>query len=217
MRSQAKNSFEKDFFKLMNNIVFGKTMENLRKRSNIKLVTDPEVMTKLTSRPTYLSHKIFHENLVAVNIKPVKIRLDKPSYIGMCILDLSKTLMYDFHYNYIKKKYSDGAQLLFTDTDSLTYHIKTEDAYHDFLTDWELFDNSDYPENSEFYFSENKKVIGQFKDEAAGVPIRDFVGLKSKMYSYLKDNDQNNKTAKGVKKKYHQKSNSSSRLLRCPQ
>ena len=135
MRSQAKNSFEKDFFKLMNNSVFGKTMENLRKRSNIKLVTDPQVMTKLASRPTYLSHKIFHENLVAVNIKPMKIRLDKPSYVGMCILDLSKTLMYDFHYNYIKKKYSDGAQLLFTDIDSLTYHIKTEDAYRDFLQD----------------------------------------------------------------------------------
>ena len=125
MRSQAKNSFEKDFFKLMNNSVFGKTMENLRKRCNIKLVSDPQEMVKLASWPTYLSHKIFHENLVAVNIKPVKIKLDKPSYVGMCILDLSKTLMYDFHYNYIKKKYSDGAQLLFTDTDSLTYHIKT--------------------------------------------------------------------------------------------
>ena len=200
MRSQAKNSFEKDFFKLMNNSVFGKTMENLRKRSNIKLVSEPQEMVKLASRPTYLSHKIFHENLVAVNIKPVKIRLDKPNYVGMCILDLSKTLMYDFHYNYVKQKFSDGAQLLFTDTDSLTYHIKTEDAYHDFFADRELFDNSDYPENSEFYFNENKKVAGKFKDETAGEPIRDFVGLKSKMYSYLKDNDQNNKTAKGVKK-----------------
>ena len=217
MRSQAKNSFEKDFFKLMNNSVFGKTMKNLRKRSNIKLVSDPQDMVKLASRPIYLSHKIFHENLVAVNIKPVKIRLDKPSYVGMCILDLSKTLMYDLHYNYIKKKYSDGAQLLFTDTDSLTYHIKTEDAYHDFLGDWELFDNSDYPENSEFHFSENKIVTRKFKDEAAGEPIVEFVGLKSKMYGYLNDNDQNSKTAKGVKKKYHQKSNSSSRLLRCPQ
>ena len=90
--------------------------------------------------------------------------------------------------------------MLFTDTDSLTYHSKTEDAYRDFYADRELFDNSDYPENSEFYFKENKKVIGKFKDEAAGVAIRSFVGLKSKMYSYLKDNDQNNKTAKGVKK-----------------
>ena len=108
MRSQAKNSFEKNFFKLTNNSVFGKTMENLRKRSNIKLVSDPQEMVKLASRPTYLSHKIFHENLVAVNIKPVKIRLDKPSYVGMCILDLSKTLMYAFHYNYIKKNIQMG-------------------------------------------------------------------------------------------------------------
>ena len=200
MRSQAKKSFEKDFFKLMNNSVFGKTMENLCKRSNIKLVTDPEEMVRLASRPTYVSHKIFHENLVAVNNKRVKIRLDKPSYVGMSILELSITLMIDFHYNYIKKKYSDGAQLLFTDTDSLNYHIKTEDVYRDFLADRELFDNSDYPQNSEFYFSENKKVIGKFKDEAAGEPIVDFVGLKSKMYSYLKENDQNSKTAKGVKK-----------------
>ena len=200
MRSQAKNSFEKDFYKLMNNNVFSKTMENLRKRSNIKLVSDPQEMVKFASRPTYLSHKIFHENLVAVNIKPVKIRLDKPSYIGMCILDLSKILMYDFHYNYIKKKYSDGAQLLFTDTDSLTYHIKTEDAYHDFFADRELFDNSDCPENSEFYFKENKKVIGKFKDETAGVPVDDFIGLKSKMYSVSLDSGKNSKKAKGVKK-----------------
>ena len=108
--------------------------------------------------------------------------------------------MYDFHYNYIKKKYSDQAQLLFTDTDSVTYHIKTEDAYRDFYGNRELFDNSDYPKDSSFYFSENKKVIGKFKDEAAAVPILEFVGLKSKMYSYLKDNDQNSKSAKGVKK-----------------
>ena len=200
MRSQAKNSFEKDFFKLMNNSVFGKTMENLRKRSNIKLVSDPQEMVKLASRPTYLSHKIFHENFVAVNIKSVKIRLDKPSYVGMCILDLSKTLMYDFHYNYIKKKYSDGAQLLFTDTDSLTYHIKTENAYRDFFVDREYFDNSDYPENSEFYFKENKKVIGKFKNETSGVPIDDFIGLKSKMYSVSLDSGKNSKKAKGVKK-----------------
>ena len=198
-QAEAKNAFEKDFFKLMNNSVFGKTMENLRKRSNIKLVTDPQEKVKLASRPTYLSHKIFHENLVAVNIKPVKIRLDKPSYVGMCILDLSKTLMYDFHYNYIKKKYSDGARLLFTDTDSLTYHIKTEDIYHDFLADRELFDNSDCPEDSEFYFSENKKVIGKFIDEAAGKLIREFIGLKSKMYSIFLDNEINKKRAKGVK------------------
>ena len=117
----------------------------------------------------------------------------------MCILDLSKTLMYDFHYNYIRKNYTD-CQLLFTDTDSLFYRIKTEgDIYEDFLKDRSLFDNSDYPKSSKFFFGENKKVIGKFKDEAAGKPILEFIGLKSKMYSYTTE-DKNNKTAKGVKK-----------------
>ena len=198
-RAGAKNAFERDFFKLMNNSVFGKTMENLRKRSNIQLVTNPERMERLAARPTYISHKIFHENLVAVHSKQTKLLLNKPSYVGMCILELSKTLMYDFHYNYIKKKYPE-AQLLFTDTDSLCYHIKTEDIYSDFFADRELFDNSDYPSDSKFYFSENKKVIGKFKDETAGVPIREFIGLKSKMYSISLDNEKFSKKAKGVKK-----------------
>ena len=198
-RAGAKNAFEKDFFKLMNNSVSGKTMENLRKRSNIQLVTNPEKMERLAARPTYISHKIFHENLVAVHSKKTKLLLNKPSYVGMCILELSKTLMYDFHYNYIKKKYPE-AQLLFTDTDSLCYHIKTEDIYSDFFADRELFDNSDYPSDSKFYFPENKKVIGKFKDETAGVPIKEFIGLKSKMYSISLDNEKFSKKAKGVKK-----------------
>ena len=204
MRKDAKNSFEKDFFKLMNNSVFGKTMENLRKRTNIELVTDEERLLKLTAKPTYVSSKIFNENLVAVHTKKEKLLLNKPSYVGMCILDLSKTLMYDFHYNYIRKIYTD-CQLLFTDTDSLFYHIKTErDVYEDFWLDRNLFDNSDYPESSKFFFNDNKKIIGKFKDEAAGKPILEFVGLKSKMYSYTKEESlnvvKNNKTAKGVKK-----------------
>ena len=198
-RAGAKNAFEKDFFKLTNNSVFGKTMENLRKRSNIQLVTNPEKMERLAARPTYISHKIFHENLVAVHSKQTKLLLNKPSYVGMCILELSKTLMYDFHYNYIKTKYPE-AQLLFTDTDSLCYHIETEDIYSDFFADRELFDNSDYPSDSKFYFSENKKVIGKFKDETAGVPIKEFIGLKSKMYSISLDNEKFSKKAKGVKK-----------------
>ena len=198
-RAKAKNAFEKDFFKLANNAVFGKTMENKRKRCNIQLVTDPERMLRLAARPTYVSHKIFHENLVAVHYRQQKLLMDKPCYLGMCILDLSKTIMYDFHYNYIKKKYPD-TKLLFTDTDSLCYHIKTEDIYSDFIADRELFDNSDYPSDSKFYFSENKKVIGKFKDETAGVPIREFIGLKSKMYSISLDNEKNSKKAKGVKR-----------------
>ena len=230
MRKDAKNSFEKDFFKLMNNGVFGKTMENLGKICNVE---EEKRLLKLTSKPTYISNKIFDENLVGVNTKKERKKLDKPSYVGMCILDLSKTLMYDFHYNYIRKKYTD-CQLLFTDTDSLFYHIKTEgDVYKDFWEDRSLFDNSDYPKSSKFFYGENKKVIGKFKDESAGKPILEFIGLKSKMYSYkkeeyekvklqitkvdgkpkfemtkAKDNEKfikkyvdiNNKTAKGVKK-----------------
>ena len=118
----------------------------------------------------------------------------------MCILDLSTTLMYDFHYNYIKKKYGDKARLLFTDTDSLTYEIEAEDVYKDFWNDKDKFHNSDYPESSPYFDKTNKKVIGKFKDEAAGVPIREFVGLRSKMNSYIKGNQSGGKTAKGIKK-----------------
>ena len=199
-RANAKNSFEKDFFKLMNNSVYGKTMENIRKRVDVKLITDEKKLLKWTSRPTYVSCKIFNEDLVAVHKIKETLTLNRPAYVGMCILDLSKTLMYDFHYNYIKDKYGDKAKLLFTDTDSLMYEIQTDDVYKDLFSDKEKFDNSDYPEDSPFYFGDNKKVIGKFKDEAAGIPITEFVGLKSKMYSYIKDNGDGGKTAKGIKK-----------------
>ena len=166
-------------------------------------MTDEKKLNKLTSKPTYIGHKIFDENLVGVNMKKERLKLDKPSYVGMCILDLSKTLMYDFYYNYIRKKYTD-CQLLFTDTDSLFYHIKTKGREcSDFFKVKELFENSRYPESSKFFFGENKKVIGKFKDEASGKPILEFVGLKSKMYYYMKEEYEKylkNKTAKGVKK-----------------
>ena len=199
-RKSAKNDFEKDFFKLMNNSVFGKTMENIRKRVDVRLVTDENKLLKLASKPTYVSSKIFNENLVAVHKIKETLTLNRPAYVGMCILDLSKTLMYDFHYNYIKDKYGDKARLLFTDTDSLTYEIEADDVYQDFWNDKDKFDNSDYPESSPYFNKTNKKVIGKFKDEAAGVPICEFVGLRSKMYSYIKDNNKGGKTAKGIKK-----------------
>ena len=150
-RKHAKNSFEKDFFKLMNNSVFGKTMENLRKRVYVKLVTTDKKLYKITSKPTYVSSKIFNESLMAVYKIEEVLTLNRPAYVGMCILDLSKTLMYDFHYNYIKKKYGDRAKLLFTDTDSLTYETEAEDVYTNFWNDKDMFDNSDYPENSPYY------------------------------------------------------------------
>ena len=154
-------------------------------------------LLKMAAKPTYVSNKIFNENLVAVHKIKETLTLNRPAYIGMCILDLSKTLMYDFHYNYIKKKYGDKAKLLFTDTDSLTYEIETNDVYQDFWNDKNRFDNSDYDQDSQYFDKTNKKVIGKFKDEAAGIPITEFVGLRSKMYSYIKDNDKGGKTAKG--------------------
>ena len=165
-RKVVKMSFKKDFFKLMNNSVFGKTMENLRKRVDVKLVTNEKQLDKLTAKPTFVSSKIFNENLMAVHKIKETLTLNRQAYVGMCILDLSKTLMYDFHYNYIKKTFGNKTKLLFTDTDSLTYEIETEDVYEDLWTSKEPFDNSDYPKSSKYEFQENKKVIGKFKDEA---------------------------------------------------
>ena len=177
-RTHAKNAFENDFFKL--NEVFGKTMENIRKRVDVRLVTDENKLLKMAAKPTYVSSKMFNENLVAVNKIKETLTLNRPAYVGMCILDLSKTLLYDFHYNYIKQKYGSEAKLLFTDTDSLTYEIEADDIYSDFWKDKNKFDNSDYSQDSRYFDKTNKKVIGKFKDEAEGIPITEFVGLRSK-------------------------------------
>ena len=158
-RKHAKNSFEKDFFKLMNNSVFGKTMENLRKRVNVRLVTNEKKLDKLTSKPTYVSSKIFNENLMAVHKVKETLTLNRPAYVGMCILDLSKMLMYDFHYNYIKKKYNNRARLLFTDTDSLTYEIEAEDVYKDFWNDKDMFDHENPTVNMNFPQTDLKSVL----------------------------------------------------------
>ena len=184
----------------MNNSVFGKTMENLCKWVDVRLVTNEKKLDKLTAKPTYVSSKIFNENLMAVHKVKETLTLNRPAYVGMCILDLSKMLMYDFHYNYIKIKYNNKARLLFTDTDSLTYEIEAEDIYNDFWNDNDMYDNSDYPESSPYHCNVNKKITGKFKDEACGILITEFIGLKSKMYSYVKDNEKGGRTAKGIKK-----------------
>ncbi|PFX21556.1 Terminal uridylyltransferase 4 [Stylophora pistillata] len=189
---------EKAVYKFMEQML-EEMMENLRKRVDVRLVTNENKLLKLASRPTFVSSKIFNENLVAVH-KIKETTLNRPAFVGMCILDLSKTLMYDFHYNYIKEKYGDKAKLLFTDTDSLTCQIEAEDVYKDFWKNRDMFDNSDYDESSQYFNKENKKVIGKMKDEAAGIPIVEFVGLRSKMYSYIKDNGKDSRTAKGIKK-----------------
>jgi ribosomal protein L31E len=203
MRSASKNTFEKNFFNLMNNSIYGKTMENVRKRVDVKLVTTKDDLVKAVASPCSQSQRIMNDNLVAVKRMKEVLTLNKPCYVGMCILDLSKTSMHDFHYNTIKTEYGNKARLLFTDTDSLTYEIKTDDVYEDFKRIGEkddLWDNSDYPKDNPYYSAHNKKVIGKLKDEAEGVPIVEFVGLRSKMYSYVKENGKGGMTAKGMKK-----------------
>ena len=177
-------------------------MENLRNTVDIKLVTREEKALKLFAKPTYVSSIIFSEKLIAVHMKKTKLKLNKPIYLGMSILDLSKTLMYNFHYNYIKPKYDDKAKLLFTNTDSLAYEIETEDFYKDITPDVEvMFDTSSYPKvhESGIPTGKNKKVLGLFKDVCGGKLTEEFVGLRAKLYSY-KINDKEEKNFKGVKK-----------------
>ena len=155
-KKNATNDFEKDFFKLMINSVYGKTMENLRKRINVRLVNNEKDFLKYTSRPTYITHKIFGKDYAAIHeIKPVLI-LNKPIYIGFTVLDLSKWKMHDFHYNFIKKKFD--AELLFTDTDSLAYEIKS-DVSEECFKHKHLLDFSYYPKDSKFFNETNKKLL----------------------------------------------------------
>ncbi|XP_065683464.1 uncharacterized protein LOC136096203 [Hydra vulgaris] len=205
LRANATNDFEKGFFKLINNSVFGKTMGNIENRVDVRLVAKREEAFKLASKPNYESRTIFDENLIAIHIKKTKLFYNKPIYLGICILDLSKTLMYEFHYDYIKSKYGNKAKLLFTDTDSLAYAIKTEDLYADISNDIESkFDTSEFRKNhpaaqNEFKVGLNKKVIGMFKDESAGKQIEKIVGLTSKLFLYKIDGE-DKKKCKGVKK-----------------
>ena len=110
--------------------------------------------------------------------------------------ELGKVLMYKFHYNYMKNKYGNNSRLLFTDTDSLMYEIKTEDVYKDFSNDKEMFDFSNYSTKSKYYDNSNKLVVGKMKDETAGVAIEEFFRLKPKMHSYLADDNSEHKKAK---------------------
>ena len=187
----------------MNNSVFGKTIENIRKRQNIHLIDNRKQALKLSSKPNFDRCTIFDRNLVAVHMKNTEVYFNKPVYVGQAILDLSKTLMFNFHYTYIKEKYNSKAQLLFTDTDSLMYQIKTKNFYKDITGDvQDKFDASDYDPNhpSGILTGVNKKVIGMFKDEVAGKQITHFVGLRPKLYSYKVEDEKELKKCKGIKK-----------------
>ena len=183
-RKVAKNEFEKEFYKLMNKSVFGKTMENVRNRSKIKIVNGLETKTLLNSQTALQGSHVFEgSELVSVRMGESTVMLNKPIYLGQAILDLSKTLMYKFHYEYIKPKYDNKAKLQFTDTDSLCYKIRTEDFYRDISIDASRrFDTSNYPKDHSggMPTGVNKKVLGMMKDEAGGKQITEFVGLRSK-------------------------------------
>jgi hypothetical protein len=184
IRTKATNNFEKDFFKLMNNSVFGKTMQNIRNRVDIKLCSDEEKAEKLIAKPTFESLTIFTENLVAIHMKRTKIVFNKPIYIGMSILYISKNCMYDFYYNIMKEKYNKRIKLLYVDTDSLIMEIKTNDFYNDVKNSLiEHFGTSDYPKSNPYELPlVNKKVLGKFKDELNGKIMAEFIGLRPKLY-----------------------------------
>ena len=190
LRTDAKNDFEKDFFKLMNNSVFGKTMENVRNHRDIKLVTTNERKNKLVSEPNYHTTMQFSENLMAIEMKKTVIVMNKPIYLGQAILDISKTLIYEFWYDYIKPKYKGKPQLCYMDTDSLIIRIFTEDFYKDIANDVDKwFDISGYDKNNDrpLPIGINKKVLGMFKDELNGEIMVKFCGPTAKTYAYLID------------------------------
>ena len=188
LRKKASNDFEKYFFKLMNNAVFGKTMENVRKHRDIKLVKTDCKRNKLVSEPNYHTMKLISENLSITEMKKVKVKMKKPKNLGLSILEISKIIMYEFWYDYM-------------DTDSLIMNIKTKDFYKDIAQDVEeRFDTSNYDVDRPLPKGKNKKVIGLMKDELGGGIITEFVALRPKTCSYMTDEFIEMKKAKGTKK-----------------
>ena len=188
LRKKASDDFEKDFLKLMNNAVFDKTMENVRKHRDIKLVKTDYKRNKLVSEPNYHTMKLISENLSIIEMKKVKVKMNKPIYLGLPILEISKIIMYEFWYDYTKKKYGDMVKLCYMDTDSLIMNIKTKDFYKDIAQDVEeRFDTLNYDVDRPLPKGKNKKVIGLMKDELGGGIITEFVALKPKTYSYMTD------------------------------
>ena len=201
LRKAAKNDFENNLFKLMNNSVFGKTMENIRKYRDIKLVTTDKKRSKLVSEPNYHTINLISEDLSIIEMKKTKVKMKKPIYLGLSILEISKILMYGFWYDYMKPKYNDNVKLCYMDTDSFIINIKTNDFYEDIASDIEnRFDTSNYEVNRPLPTGKNKKVIGLMKDELGGKIITEFATVRPKTYSFLTDDGKKDKKAKETKK-----------------
>ena len=185
LRTKAKNDFEKDFYKLMNNSVYGKTMENVRNRINFRLISTEEEALRVKNLKRFT---IFEENLVGLHIQKTQVILNKPIYLGQNILDDSKVLMANFHYNtVIKEAGREKVNLCFTDTDSFCYEFKGFDIFDFMKNNKEHFDLSYYPKDHPLYCVDNKKVIGKFKNETSEKIITEFVGLRPKLYSFKTD------------------------------
>ena len=201
LRTKAKNDFEKDFYKLMNNVVFGKTMENIRKHRDIKLVNNEEAYLKAVMRPNFKSGTLFRLNLMGCEMGKIKVVMNKPVHLGQAILDLSKIVMYEFHFDYMKRKYADDKlTLCFMETDSLIYDIEMDDFYKDIADDIESrFDMSGYIPDRPLPVGKNKKIIGLIKDELGGGIMKEYVTLRPKMYAY-KVGSSESKKCKGIKK-----------------
>ena len=175
-------------------------MENVRKRVNVKLLRsdEEEKILKLVAKPTFARQEIFNPFLVGIQNRKEKVLLNKPIYVGMSVLDLSKWLMYDFYYNHLKKTYGNLVKMCYTDTDSVIIHVTTADISTDMLQNLDDYDTSNYPADHPLFSTANKKVIGKFKDELGGKVMTEFVGIRPKMYSYA--GEESGKRAKGVKK-----------------
>ena len=200
LRKLAKNDFEKDLFKLINNSVFRKTMKNIRKHRDIKLVTTDKKRSKLVSEPNYHTINLISEDLSIIEIKKTKVKMK--FYLGLSILEISKILMYEFWYDYMKPKHNDNVRLCYMHTDSFVMHIKTNDFYKDIASDVEnWFDTSNYEVNRPLPTGKNKKVIDLMKDELGRKIITEFVTLRPKTFlTFLPDDGKEDKKAKGTKK-----------------
>jgi predicted transcriptional regulator len=197
LRAKSKNDFEKSFFKLMNNSVFGKTMEDVRNRAKIEIIRNEELYAKRASDPRFKSRTFVGEKLRIVESQNASVKLNKPIYVGGAVLDLSKLLMYDFYYNKVKKCMPD-VRCGYTDTDSLMLVVPGERdrIYKEMGLD--EFDNSDLPKDHPYYNTNNKKVVGKFKDEYAGKVIDQIIAIRPKVYS-IKSGDDYARKIKGVR------------------
>ncbi len=199
LRAESKNDFEKDFFKLMNNSVYGKTCENQRKRTDIRLVNNDVQCRQLIEKSYCMGFRVFDEDLAGVELRKINLTISKPTYVGFTVLELSKLAMYEFHYDYILRKYGhEKAHLILTDTDSLLYEIETEDIYEDMVANGDEFDMSAFPKNSAFYNPKNNKVIGKMKDETSGEAILEVIALRPKMYSLIYGENKEKHRVKGI-------------------